>query len=296
MHLVAQLMEANELRDIAYLEPYAGGAAMALTLLFDEYVSTVHINDLSRPVFAFWKSALDETEALCRRIEETPVTLEEWRKQRQVYLCVEEAELLDLGFAAFFLNRTNRSGVISGRMIGGREQAGRWKLDARYNKEELTRRIRKIGRYRTRISVSNQDAEVFIDEKSASVSIDALFFIDPPYIDRGERLYLNEYDLDDHKRITRQIGNLGQHWIVTYDYDAAVANRLFPGHTRLSFSLPYSAQQRRRGREAMFLSDSLTLPQGWQGEDSFLVASAGTGKPLEAVVEVAGSQPAQLPP
>lgn len=288
--LVAEVMEANGLRDVAYLEPYAGGAAMALTLLFDEYASTVHINDLSRPVFAFWKSALDETDALCRRIDDTPVTLDEWHRQREVYLRAEEADLLDLGFAAFFLNRTNRSGVISGRMIGGKEQTGRWKLDARYNKEELTRRIRKIGRYRSRILVSNEDASTFIADVAHSASADALFFIDPPYIERGERLYLNDYGLDDHKRIASQICDLQQRWIVTYDYDAAVRNQLFPNRTRLSFSLPYSAQQRRRGQEAMFLSDSLAVPHRWRDTPSFLVHPTGSGKPLEARVEVATVQ------
>lgn len=285
--LIVQVLEATGLRDIAYFEPYAGGAAMALALLFDEYASAVHINDLSRPVYAFWKSVLDETEALCQRIEGTPVTIDEWHRQREVYLRLEDADLLDLGFAAFFLNRTNRSGVISGRMIGGKEQAGRWKLDARYNKDGLVRRIRKIGRYRSRISVSHKDASVFISEMAASTSTNSLFFIDPPYIERGDRLYLNDYGLDDHKEIAGQIDGLGQHWIVTYDYDGAVSHGLFQGRTRLSFSLPYSAQQRRRGREAMFLSDSLVIPEGWRDQEHFLVAPTGSGKPLEARVEVA---------
>ena len=167
VNLVAEVIEANGLHDIDYVEPYAGGASIGLALLFNEYASAIHINDLSRPVFAFWKSVLDETEPLCRRIDETPVTMEEWHRQHEVYLYRHEADLFDLGFAAFFLNRTNRSGIISGRMIGGKGQTGRWKLDARFNKRELTRRIRKIGRYRTRISVSQQDASSFIDETSA---------------------------------------------------------------------------------------------------------------------------------
>ena len=165
--LVAKLIDANRLHDIDYVEPYAGGASMALDLLFNEYASAIHINDLSRPVFAFWKAVLDETELLCLRIDETPVTAEEWHKQHQIYRHHEDADLFDLGFAAFFLNRTNRSGIISGRMIGGMRQTGPWKLDARFNKRELTRRIRKIGRYRTRISVSQEDAAAFIDETSA---------------------------------------------------------------------------------------------------------------------------------
>lgn len=283
-------METNRLRDVEYVEPYAGGASIALALLFNEYVSRVHINDLSRPIFAFWSSVLDATEGLCQRIEETPVTIEEWNRQRQVYLRREEADLFDLGFATFFLNRANRSGILSGRMIGGMNQTGRWKLDARFSKRELTRRIRKIGRYRTRIEVSQADAAVFIGAKSAVVGPDALFFVDPPYIDAGEKLYLNNYSLDDHRELARQIAELDHHWIVTYDYDAAVRHRLHQNQTRLSFALSYSAQHRRLGREAMFLSDSLELPPEWHGTGEFSIRPQGSKYPLLARVEaVSGS-------
>ena len=207
-HLVARLIETNRLHDIDYVEPYAGGASIALSLLFNEHASTVHINDLSRPIFAFWKSVLDETDALCQRIEETPVTVEEWHRRRKIYLRRDDAELLDLGFATFFLNRTNRSGIIAGRMTGGMRQAGRWRLDARFNKHELTSRIRKIGRYRTRLRVTPLDASVFIGETSSQVGPNALFFIDPPYIDHGEKLYLNDYSLDDHKILEQRMAAL----------------------------------------------------------------------------------------
>src|SRR5438128_425225 len=142
---VTQLLEANNLKDIVYVEPYAGGAAIPLALLFEEYASTVHINDLSRPVFAFWHCVLNDTDALCNRIHQVEVTLTEWLKQREVYRNRATAKLENLGFAALFLNRTNRSGIISGGVIGGQRQTGRWKIDARFGKEALIQRIRKIA-------------------------------------------------------------------------------------------------------------------------------------------------------
>ena len=289
-HLISQLVNANGLRDFEYVEPYAGGAAIALMLLFNEYASTIHINDLSRPVFAFWNSVIDETELLCRRIETTPVTIQEWHKQREVYLCHEDADLFDLGFATFFLNRTNRSGIIAGRMIGGHSQSGQWKLDARFNKADLMRRIRRIGRYRTRISVSQEDATTFIETTSARVGGNAVFFIDPPYIDHGESLYLNDYSLDDHKMLEQQIAALDRHWIVTYDYDAAIRHHLHRERTCLSFSLSYSAQERRRGREAMFVSDSIKLPAGWRNADLNSISSVGSNYPLEVRIERIGRE------
>src|SRR5687767_9436292 len=83
--VITQLLEANDLKDINYVEAYAGGAAIPLALLFEEYASVVHINDLSRPVFAFWHSVLNNTEAMCERIARVKVTMLEWRRQRKIY-------------------------------------------------------------------------------------------------------------------------------------------------------------------------------------------------------------------
>ena len=282
---VGLLLEANAKPDIRYAEPFAGGASIALSLLFNEYASTICINDLSRPVFAFWKSVLDDTDSLCERIMSTPVTMDSWHEQQQVLLEQRSVDTLDLAFAAFFLNRTNRSGIISGGVIGGQEQAGNWKLDARFNKRELVRRIRKISRYRSRIEVSQEDATDFIDRVAGEASLPTVLFVDPPYIDQGDDLYLNNYSVEDHKLLANQICSLGQDWIVTYDHDAAVKHRLYPNQTRLSFSLYYSAQRRRFGREAMFLSDSLSLPKAWLKARHFLITPPHSRHPVEARVE-----------
>src|ERR1700676_2829369 len=81
---VKRLMKENRLLDGEYAEPYAGGAAIALELLFHEYVSRVHINDVSKPVHAFWKSVLSNTEAFCHLIMKTPLKVAQWDKQKQI--------------------------------------------------------------------------------------------------------------------------------------------------------------------------------------------------------------------
>src|SRR3990172_7653796 len=148
--VVMRLLKKNGLSDVQYAEPYAGGAAVALALLFEEYASVVHINDLSRPVYAFWHSVLNDTEELCRHVRSTRVTMAEWRRQRAIYDRMDSADLGELGFAALFLNRTNRSGIIAGGVIGGKQQTGKWPIGARFHKEELLRRIRMVSRYRNR--------------------------------------------------------------------------------------------------------------------------------------------------
>jgi DNA adenine methylase len=281
--VVIRLLEENGLRNVQYVEPYAGGSAIPLELLFGEYASVVHINDLSRPVYAFWHTVLNETGELCQRIRRVKVTTREWHRQRAVYDRRDTADLSDLGFAALFLNRTNRSGIIGGGIIGGRRQKAKWLIDARFNKDELIRRIRKIGRYSNRIRLYQQDALAFMHRTLPKIGPKAFVFFDPPYIENGRGLYLNNYTVEDHRRIAACVGELGVPWVVTYDY-AATRYQLYH-HRRMVFGLPYSAQDRYVGREVMFFSDRLKLPPGWRTAARLTLSPPKSKYPFYGMVE-----------
>jgi len=278
------LLEANRLKDVHYAEPCAGGAAVALALLLEEYASTVHINDLSRPVYAFWYTVLNETAELCRWIERVKVSMREWEKQREIYESQESADLVELGFAAFFLNRTNRSGIINGGVIGGKEQTGEWLIDARFGKSELVHRIKRIGRYKNRITLYQLDALQFTTDVLPQIGRNSFSFYDPPYVENGDKLYLDNYSLEDHQRLAEHIIELNQPWIVSYDYGAVQAG-LYTSKRRLVYGLTYSAQNRYEGKEVLFLSDQLKLPPTWLHSNPILLTPAQSKYPFYGTIE-----------
>ena len=282
---IVRLFEENNLKDIQYVEPFGGGASLALTFLFEEYASVIHINDLSRPVYSFWNSVLNRTQELCERIEETPINMEVWEQQRQVYDNRNSADLLDLGFATLFLNRTNRSGIISGGPIGGKRQGSAWTLNCRFNKQELVQRIERISRYRGRIRLHNRDALELTTNLLPTLGPDAFIFYDPPYIERGKDLYLNEYTWEDHQALADKVNQTENPWVVTYDYHAAVQGGLYPHAQRLAYDLAYTTQDKYYGKEVMFLSRRMKLPTAWEVYAPFNMASKRSAHPFYGVVE-----------
>lgn len=289
--VVMRLLEQNKFCDVQYVEPYAGGAAIGLALLFEEYASVIHINDLSRPVYAFWHTVLNDTVKLCERIENAKLTMDEWHRQHAVYDDRTNVSLSDLGFATLFLNRTNRSGIVAGGVIGGKEQAGPWALDARFNRTELAQRIRKVSRYKNRIRLYELDALEFTNNVIQHMGPNTFVFYDPPYIENGEDLYLNNYTIDGHRRLSKRIEQLKQSWVVTYDY-AAVKHGLYSQNRRLVYGLRYSAQNRCEGKEVMFLSDSLMLPWDCSTSERICIGTTGQDRlPLYGMMEDMKPQP-----
>lgn len=258
---VKALLKANSLLDGEYVEPYAGGAAIALELLLHEYVTRIHINDVSRPIYAFWKSVLSYTDELCGLIRDVPLTVKEWDMQKSVLSHPEDHDDLALGFATFYLNRTNRSGILNGGIIGGRDQTGPWKIDARFNGPELITRITAIARMRSRISLTQKDALKFLTAGSRKWPDKTLIYLDPPYFVKGRELYHDFYQPGDHANVAKFVvgGRLRQRWMVSYDNVKQIRS-LYAAARHVTYDIGYSARSARTGSEVMFFSDGLKIP------------------------------------
>ncbi|NIK90188.1 DNA adenine methylase [Rhizomicrobium palustre] len=260
LDVTATVLRLNKLERGHYAEPYAGGCGLALELLYGGHVADIHINDIDPSIWAFWHCVLNETDALVNAIEKTEVTIEEWRKQRCIHRAQNIADPLALGFSAFFLNRTNRSGVIKDAgVIGGLAQAGTYKIDCRFNRIELIRRIQRISKYKSRIHLTNLDAIKFLKRCEKKLPEDSLIFIDPPYYNKGASLYTNHYLKDDHAKVAESIISLKRNWIVTYD-DAPEIRHLYRDRRQYSFDVAYSLHQKRLGTELLIASKGLKIP------------------------------------
>jgi DNA adenine methylase len=256
---VIDVIEMNGLVGGHYAEAYAGGAGIAISLLYLEYADHVHLNDLDPSVYSFWRAILDHTEEFTRLVRDTPLTVEEWRKQRTLQFVKEPLGILELGFSTFYLNRTSRSGIIRGGVIGGINQTGKWKMDARYNANVLNQRIEKVASYGSRISLYNMDAADLIADVLPTIPALTLVYLDPPYYDHGSRLYKASYKHDDHARIASMVGTISQKWMVSYD-NVEPVRELYASYRQQSFGLRYNANRRYDGVEVMVYCDSLKIP------------------------------------
>jgi DNA adenine methylase len=254
-------MQKNDLTGAAYVEPFAGAAGVAWALLFEGIASHVYLNDIDPGIYAFWHCVLHDTDDFCALIKKTRVSMATWHRSRSVIANPNAYPLLQLGFATFFLNRTNRSGVIRGGVIGGKDQAGDWRLNARYNKPDLLRRIRRIAAFGDKVSIYEMDAAQFIPQVIPSITSKALVYLDPPYMHRGEDLYWDTYQPADHARLAQQVMNSIAHpWIVTYD-NVPATRHLYRDRRRRFYALSYSAANRNLGSEIMVFSPDLRIPR-----------------------------------
>lgn len=244
-----------------YVEPYAGGAGAALSLLRRDTVSLVQINDASPAICAFWKAVLEFNTEFCDRVADVPLDIDAWHAQKLIITQPADASELDLGFAAFYLNRTNRSGIIgSGGVIGGLAQEGKWKMDARFNRDALIERIRWVGEHRDRIRITGQDALALLGDLDDT--IETFIYLDPPYYHNADRLYDQWYQPKDHATICQVIKELTHPWVVSYD-DCPEVRKLYEGIRSCNLSLRYSAARSYQGAEVVFFSRRLTAVEKW---------------------------------
>jgi DNA adenine methylase len=283
------LIRHNQLLDRTYAEPFAGGGGVALTLLLHGYVNRIVLNDLSEPIYLFWRAVIDEPEWFQERIKSASLSTSEWERQRSIFRGDISAPDREKGFAAFYLNRTNHSGVLNGGMIGGYGQNGKYGIGARFNKDELQSRIARIAKQRSKITITNFDALDMINNLQDSCGDpEPILYIDPPYYDKGRDLYYDFYEDSDHCDLCLAVRSLQPTvpWVVSYDNVKPICD-LYSEYERRTYNLSYSVKNGRTGKEAMFFSPCLTpSPLAEGGLQEF----CDSGKPADDLLKLETQQ------
>lgn len=235
--------------DYTYLEPFAGGAGLALKLLADGKVSKIFLNDKDPAIFSFWDDALNATDLFIQKIQETPVTIDEWKKQRKIYS--KGIPSFELGFAAFFLNRTNRSGIVFADPIGGLDQSGHYKIGCRFNKKKLIEKVNFLHDHKDQIELDCLEACDFINKRKGMEK--SFWFIDPPYYKKGKQLYRNYYGDEGHQELAHSITQnlFYEKWILTYDVCDEI-KYIYRGFQYVEVPINYTVETKRKEKELMF--------------------------------------------
>ncbi len=262
MPFLMETIYLNQLQGCTYIEPFAGGAGAALGLLFGEHVDKIVINDVDFCIYAFWHSIMNNTDKFLALVNDTDVNIEEWHKQREIYNKCDKRSLLKVGFATFFLNRCNRSGILKkAGPIGGKGQSGNWKIDARFNKKNLIERLERVASYGERIAVSNLNAnDLLININSQKSNENILVYLDPPYYNKGAELYINHFLHDDHANLSTQMCKYESFkWLISYDNVTQIKD-MYQEMNIIEFSLNYHTSNPRKGSEILIFNDTIKVP------------------------------------
>lgn len=258
--IIKDIINNNNINDFTYIEPFSGGCGLGIKLLLKGEAKKLVINDLDYSIYSFWYSILNHTEEFCELITNTPINIDEWHKQKDILFNYKNRSILELGFATFFLNRTNRSGILKAGPIGGYNQDGNYLIDCRFNKKDLIKKIKEITKYKNNIELYNLDAVDLILENISNRNDTIFINFDPPYVSKGNELYVNFYTEDDHKKLAKIISNNleNKHWIITYDNHDLI-KEIYKEYTIVEFALRYSVQSKRIASELLIVNNTIKL-------------------------------------
>lgn len=244
---VADLMARCDGRPELFVEPFAGGASVSISLLEADYVDMIALADADPLVGSFWSVVFsDQAHVLADMVYDARITLEEWLRLRSL----EAAPGIEAAFKCLFLNRTSFSGSLNNVAgpIGGKSQAGDYKIDCRFNRNKLAERILELSRLRHRVRfVRTQTfAKTLSDVRRTAVARDrpsSLFwYLDPPFFAKADRLYRYHFEAEDHVGFAEATAAIPGHWLLSYD-DHPDARRLHGRHPGFAvINLQYSAR------------------------------------------------------
>lgn len=265
---IERLIAANNLNQRTIIEPYAGSAIVSLHLLREQKINRAILIERDPLVYAFWESVFNHTDELIERIHSTPINLDTWNAF-QCYRSLDgiiDQDIVSLGFAGLFFNRTNFSGILKAGPLGGYTQTSKYPIDCRFKKDKIISRINKIAALRDRVTVEFGDAIFLLRGKlRRQIDIEHPFlYIDPPYYAKGKQLYRYWFSPEQHGQLANYLHQVNTDWLVSYDNHKAIESLYSgPNHAKTihfrPISFDYTVYKSRSNAKELLISN-LQLP------------------------------------
>ncbi len=260
-----RVLEANQMLNGTYVEPFAGSAGAALRLLAEGHVSQIILGDIDPVVSSFWELSLKESDALISFIRTVPLDIKEWHKQREAYFDVSRP-LQERAYAFFYLNRTNRSGVLFAGPIGGKKQDGKYLLGARFNREGLISRARTIADLASSIDFRRSNAVTLcraVAAEHTAIGGKYFLYLDPPYYEWGPELYISTFSPRQHMYLASALAQIGSvPWLLSSDCHPD-AIETYSRFNQAQVSMNYSIHQHRKATELLVWPSWTKMPKGF---------------------------------
>lgn len=250
-----------------FVEPFCGGAGAALALLEADHVERIALNDVDPLVSSFWRIVFGKSRAtrhdinwLVGKVEAAEISVEEWRRQKALI----PSTTREAAWKCLFLNRTSFNGILhQAGPIGGWQQLNR-KLDVRFNREKLVKRLNDLYDLRDRVDrVGGANWKQFCSYYRSSSA--AYVYLDPPYYHRAEQLYGYLFDAKTHASMRDYLLAYQTPWMLSYD-DAVEVRNLYSGRKEIDgrvIDQTYSANpiggSSHVGRELFFSNRALPV-------------------------------------
>ena len=228
---VCQALELNSLQPSLYVEPFFGGGSVGIYLLQNEMAEKVIIMDLDPWVASFWHSVFFDTKWLVDRVMKTEITLDLWRQLKKS----KPKSRREKAWACLYLNRTSFSGILEKKAgpLGGKDQKSEYKIDCRFPREVIAKRIEEIGKFRGKIhavwncSWKDGIGKIKLEQRKKNLpKKNVFYYLDPPFFEKAENLYRYYFDKKDHEQLRDNLLQLQDKWLLSYDFSREV-DRLY---------------------------------------------------------------------
>lgn len=204
-------------RPAAFVEPFAGGAIVGLTVAFENLADRVALVERDEDVSAVWRTILNgQGRELAKRITQFDMT----RASVETILGQCPKSLVDRAFVTIVKNRAHRGGILApGASLMKTGENGRG-VASRWYPATLENRILEILQIKRRLSIAQGDGIEAIEGFAGDDT--SVLFVDPPYTVAGRRLY--RYSELDHERLFEVMSGTRGDFLMTYDNAAPIRN------------------------------------------------------------------------